>query len=96
MKYEKEFREAHPETIGETNKVFDLCNYVDWLECEYEELELTYSEKANNTWAKKRHDACMVREAVAIRWMLKVYCDVEVTDEVVEEAISEFRSKFPL
>ena len=32
MKYEKEFREAHPETIGETDKQFDQSNYVEWLE----------------------------------------------------------------
>ena len=31
-KFEKEFREAHPETIGETDKHFDLDNYKDWLE----------------------------------------------------------------
>jgi len=31
-KFEKEFREAHPETISETDKEFDLYNYKDWLE----------------------------------------------------------------
>lgn len=31
-KYEKEFRAAHPETIGETDKEYDLDNYKDWLE----------------------------------------------------------------
>lgn len=32
MKYEKEFRKAHPETIGETDREFDLLNYTEWLE----------------------------------------------------------------
>ena len=31
-KFEKEFRADHPETIGETDKEFDLDNYKDWLE----------------------------------------------------------------
>ena len=37
MKYrfEKEFRTAHPETLGETDAEFDLDNYKDWLEDEY-------------------------------------------------------------
>lgn len=32
MRYEKEFRKDHPETLGETDKAFDLSNYVEWLE----------------------------------------------------------------
>lgn len=31
-KYEKEFRAAHPETVGETDSEFDLDNYKDFLE----------------------------------------------------------------
>ena len=31
-KFEKEFRKEKPETIGETDKRFDLDNYKDWLE----------------------------------------------------------------
>lgn len=37
-KFEKEFREAMPNTIGETDAHFDLDNYKDWLE---EELTAT-------------------------------------------------------
>ena len=37
-KYEKEFRAAHPETIGETDKEFDDSNYTEWLEIERENL----------------------------------------------------------
>jgi hypothetical protein len=42
MKYrfEKEFRTAHPETLGETDSDFDLDNYKDWLEDEYCKLLL--------------------------------------------------------
>ena len=32
FKFDKEFRESHPETIGETDYEFDLENYKDWLE----------------------------------------------------------------
>ena len=39
MKYEKEFREAHPETIGEKDKTFDYGNYTIWLEGEHETLK---------------------------------------------------------
>lgn len=31
-KYEQEFRIDKPETVGETDKNFDLDNYKDWLE----------------------------------------------------------------
>lgn len=37
-KFEKEFREAHPEPIRETDKDFDLYNYTVWLEHQLEEL----------------------------------------------------------
>lgn len=30
--FEKQFRREKPETIGETDSVFDLDNYKDWLE----------------------------------------------------------------
>lgn len=43
-KYEKEFREKYPQTIGETDKEFDLDNYKDFLE------ELI--EKANGVYAQ--------------------------------------------
>lgn len=32
MKYKKEFKEAHPETIGETDDSFDMSNYIDWID----------------------------------------------------------------
>ena len=32
MKYEKEFRAAHPETVGESDGWFDISNYAEWLE----------------------------------------------------------------
>lgn len=32
MRFEKEFREAFPETVGEADKKFDQSNYCDWLE----------------------------------------------------------------
>ena len=32
MKYEKEFRKAFPETIGETDRAYDESNYTDFLE----------------------------------------------------------------
>lgn len=30
--FEEEFRLDHPETVGETDRHFDLDNYKDWLE----------------------------------------------------------------
>lgn len=35
MKYEKEFRKAHPETIGEKDSAFDMSNYSEWLDRTY-------------------------------------------------------------
>jgi len=40
-KFEKSFREAHPETIGETDSHFDLDNYKDWLEKQLEAKDKT-------------------------------------------------------
>ncbi len=35
MKYEKEFRQSHPETVGEKDNAFDMSNYIDWLDGEF-------------------------------------------------------------
>ena len=32
FKFEKQFRRDKPETIGETDSIFDLDNYKDWLD----------------------------------------------------------------
>jgi hypothetical protein len=45
-KYEKEFRKENPQTIGETDKHFDLDNYKDWLEKKLEGTIETLSEVA--------------------------------------------------
>lgn len=37
MKYNKEFREKYPETVGETDHVFDTSNYAEFLESMLEE-----------------------------------------------------------
>lgn len=47
-KYEQEFRIDKPETIGETDKSFDLDNYKDWLE-----EQLTEYRKQSPILAKK-------------------------------------------
>jgi len=39
FEYENQFREAHPETVGEKDKHFDLDNYKDFLESRIKELE---------------------------------------------------------
>ena len=36
MKYEKEYRKAHPETINEADTYFDRYNYTNFLESELE------------------------------------------------------------
>lgn len=36
LKFEKEFRKEKPETIGETDKHFDLANYAEWLDAKFE------------------------------------------------------------
>ena len=47
MKYKKEFKKAHPETIGETERFFDLMNYCDWLDSEYNQLQKENEELVN-------------------------------------------------
>ena len=36
-KYEKQFRAENPQTIGETDRQYDLSNYKDWLERKLED-----------------------------------------------------------
>jgi len=35
-KFESQFRKDNPQTIGETDNLFDLDNYKDWLELQIE------------------------------------------------------------
>lgn len=37
--FDIQFRAAHPETIGETDKEFDTYNYIEWLETEYVDVK---------------------------------------------------------
>ena len=38
-KFEEQFRKDNPQTIGETDKHFDLDNYKDWLEKKVSQVE---------------------------------------------------------
>jgi len=53
MKYEKEFRKAHPETIGETDRQFDESNYTDWLEKAYASQLPTQEERLTHGKVRK-------------------------------------------
>lgn len=44
--FEEQFRRDKPETIGETDKHFDLDNYKDWLELKLQGLIETTEEVA--------------------------------------------------
>ena len=53
FKFEKEFRKAHPETIGEKDKNFDLDTYAMWLEEQIESIPIeppVKPEIAEITW----------------------------------------------
>ena len=47
FKFNEQFRKDHPETIGETDSVFDLDNYKDWLELQIEK-PVVMMDKNNN------------------------------------------------
>ncbi|TNE75012.1 hypothetical protein EP331_00150 [bacterium] len=55
---------------------------------------LVLSNVSARNWAKMREDACRVREQVAINFMLDVYCDVEVTEELQNEAYEDFKKRY--
>lgn len=40
FKFEKQFRAENPQTVGETDKHFDLDNYKDWLESKLEWIDV--------------------------------------------------------
>ena len=60
FKFEKQFRDENPQTVGETDGYFDLGNYNEWLEnkaeellCEFNKIEnapLPYNEHENNVF----------------------------------------------
>ena len=56
-KFEKEFRLDKPETIGETDRHFDLDNYKDWLEYQLAEArkQLSLFAVSNNEVAVCDH-----------------------------------------
>lgn len=45
-------------------------------------------------WAKMREDACRVREKVAINFMLEIYCDVEVTEQLQNQVYEDFKKRY--
>lgn len=47
FKFEKQFRTENPQTVGETDSIFDLENYNEWLENKAEELLFEF-DKINN------------------------------------------------
>jgi len=55
---------------------------------------LALSNARARNWAKIREDACRVREQVAINFMLDIYCDLEVTEELKKEAYEEFKKRY--
>ena len=55
---------------------------------------LVLSNVSARNWAKMREDACRVREQVAINFMLEIYCDVEVTEQLQNEAYEDFKKRY--
>ena len=56
-KFEKEFRLDKPETIGETDRHFDLDNYKDWLE-----YQLAEARKQLNLFAVSNNEVAVEPE----------------------------------
>lgn len=58
MKYKTEFKEAHPETIGEKDSAFDMSNYIDWIDVRVESLitELARTKANEKFWFDKMND----------------------------------------
>jgi len=56
-KFEKEFRLDKPETIGETDRHFDLDNYKDWLE-----YQLAEARKQLNLFAVSNNEVVVEPE----------------------------------
>lgn len=69
MKYEKEFREAHPETIGETDYTFDITNYNEWLEKRIEAMKC-----CGNCGIEKSNSECNI-ESILRNGTLAFICD---------------------
>lgn len=46
MKFEKEYRQDFPQTIGETDKQFDMSNYCEWLESQVQEKFTTINKQS--------------------------------------------------
>ena len=55
-KFEQEFRLDKPETVGETDKHFDLDNYKDWLEEQLSECRKQTAAEKVLEWMKKYYE----------------------------------------
>jgi len=61
MKFEPQFRLAFPQTVGETDKEYDLSNYTEWLESLAEERFTSH----NTGSPKLRENTMELLEAVS-------------------------------
>ena len=55
---------------------------------------LVSSNVSSRNSAKMCEDACRVREQVAINFILEIYCDVEVTEQLKNEAYEDFKKRY--
>ena len=56
FKFEKQFRAENPQTIGETDKQYDLDNYKEWLESKVDFLVCEFDKIANAPLPYNNHE----------------------------------------
>ena len=74
MKHKEQFRIAHPETVGETDSHFDLSNYADWLDNEYDEAVRQRDELKEALAEQKRLYFNLFDEEIRC-----MYCEAEIS-----------------
>lgn len=90
--FDLQFRTAHPETIGETDKEFDTYNYIEWLEGEYVDAKT----KAKASDAELKHNKVLNiadvshRRELLINFMLYLAGKRPLEDTFTPAEIDEF------
>lgn len=80
-KFEQEFRKDNPQTIGETDKHFDLDNYKDWLESKLSEALKPHQSKSAEEIAREFVQT-EYKDYTKLSELDKICFDAEVTHYV--------------
>lgn len=96
MKFKKEFKNDHPETIGETDKEFDNYNYAEWLENKlqsYLDLEAKPKMSAEEFWENFKEVFVKLPADSRPNYKFRVHGLVTTNDSEIIKLLNSFASQ---